>query len=108
MSQPTIIINFECSKNGFNSAQTEFSRLPPQYSSLRPDHYFISGPNSTFHEPRDWLLYPTGIIFKIDAKKLPDKSGRGKRKRSISPTAGPSLKIFEKSIEKLNEILENH
>ena len=60
----------------FNSAQTEISRLPTQYSSLTPDHNYISGPNATSDDPRDWLLYPTGIIFKIDAKKLPVKTGK--------------------------------
>ena len=93
ISHHTEAINFELSKNDFNSAQTEISRLPAQYSFLRPDYHYLSGPNATSNDPRNWLLSPTGIIFKIDAKKLPDKSGPSKRKRSISPTAGPSTKI---------------
>ena len=88
--------NYGFKKNlNFNSGQTEISRLPAQYniSSLTPDHNYISGPNVTSNDPRDWLLYPTGIIFKINAKKLPVKTGPSKRKRSVSPTAGSSRKI---------------
>ena len=92
--QPTVAINFECSKNeSSNSAQTEISRLPAQYSFLRPDPCFISGPSANSNDPRDWLLYSTGIIFKIDAKKLPVKTDTGKRNRSVSPTAGPFSKV---------------
>ena len=58
----------------FNSYKTEIYRLPAQYSALVPDHNYISGPNATSNDPRDWLLYPTGIIFKINAKQLPVKS----------------------------------
>ena len=58
----------EIKKNVSNSAKTEISRLPAQYSSLTPDHNYISGPNATSNNPRDWLLYPTGIIFEINAK----------------------------------------
>ena len=83
----------EIKKNVSNSAKTEISRLPAQYSSLTPDHNYISGPNATSNNPRDWLLYPTGIIFEINAKKLRVNSSPGKRKRSVSPTAGPSRKI---------------
>ena len=91
ISHPTVAINFLCSKNeSSNSAQTEISRLPAQYSFLRPDPYFISGPNANSNDPRHWLLYSTGIIFKIAAKKLSAKSDTGKRKRSVSPTAEPS------------------
>ena len=86
---------FEWPKNYSNSAQTEISRLPAQYNifSLTPDHNYISGPNAISNDPRDWLLEPTGIIFKINAKKLPVKTGPRKRKRAVSSTAGPSRKI---------------
>ena len=30
-----------------NSAQTEISRHPAQYSNLRPDYHYISGPNAS-------------------------------------------------------------
>ena len=64
----------------YNSLQTEIFRFPAQYniSSLTPDHNHISGPNATSNNPRDWLLYPTGIIFKINAQETP-KQKRAKK-----------------------------
>ena len=53
-----------------SSAQTENSRLPRQYSFLTPDHNFISGPNASSSNPRDWNFFPTGIVYKFDTPKF--------------------------------------
>ena len=64
------------------SDQTERHRLPAQFSSLTPDATTIT-PSQL---PRDWHLYPTGIIYKFDAQKFPSDSSTPKnRTRSFLP-----------------------
>ena len=48
------------------SGQTERHRLPAKFSYLTPDSTAITRSQL----PRDWHLYPTGIIYKFDAQKL--------------------------------------
>ena len=47
--------------------QNDESRLPVVARSLRPDCSTINLAESS-DQPKDWLLHPTGITFKLDAK----------------------------------------
>ena len=47
--------------------QNDESRLPVAARSLRPDCSTINLAE-TSDQPKDWLLHPTGITFKFDAK----------------------------------------
>ena len=47
--------------------QNHESRLPVAARSLRPDCSTINLAE-TSDQPKDWLLHPTGITFKFDAK----------------------------------------
>ena len=48
--------------------QNDESRLPLSVRSLRPDCSTINLAE-TSHQPKDWLLHPTGITFKFYATK---------------------------------------
>ena len=62
------------------SCKTEKRHLPARFSSLTPDANTITA--SQF--PCDWHLYPTGIVYKFVAKKLPNG-----RKREIDYAFNP-------------------
>ena len=49
--------------------QNDESRLPSNARSLRPDCSTIHLAE-TSDQPKDWLLHPTGITFKFDAKLI--------------------------------------
>ena len=49
--------------------KNEESRLPPSAHFLRPDCSAINSAE-TSDQPEAWLLHPTGITFKFDAKLI--------------------------------------
>ena len=61
--------------------KNEANRLPSSARSLRPDCSTINLAE-TSDQPADWLLHPTGITFKFDAKLIRRYPYR-KRKRPI-------------------------
>ena len=57
----------------FNNFQTAKrpegrNRLPAGISSLKPDCSSIDNAENS-NEPKNWLFYPVGHVFKFDAKK---------------------------------------
>ena len=49
--------------------KNESNRLPPSAHSLRPDCSAIHSAE-TSDQPEAWILQPTGITFKFDAKLI--------------------------------------
>ena len=53
--------------------KNESNRLPASTHSLRPDCSSIHSAE-TSDQPEAWLLHPTGITFKFDAKLIRGRS----------------------------------
>ena len=61
-------INFDDIFQNENNRPGIGNRFPVNMSSLQPDYKFINVAEKS-NQPKDWLLHPTGYVFRFDVQK---------------------------------------